>query len=192
MAISAGKKSIVYLWLKWDELFHLMFRLRLVDENRPMFYYRICAYRGPVITLPGGEVIAKGDRVVELHFNNRMLVGMAAASRSSVHLAVQLIRNARDVLPAIADKLSGDPAYHGVKGVYGITMIHRGTEQLGFTQADLPGRWLVWIMGLYLRGLLSGLHSAGKMRLRENPEANVPKVIVMSARELVQRYAAKG
>lgn len=186
---SAKKKSIlVSAWLVWERLFHALFAVKPLDAQNPLFYIRVCRYHGLTIRLPDEEKIESGDRVVELHLNNRMLFQLASNSRSMVQLAVQLIGLTRQLLPKIAETIVQHSDGDSIKGVYGITMIHRGTEQLGFTLADLPRGWFSVITRIYLKLLLYVIHPDGKNRLRGKKNALIPKVVAISSKQLLTQY----
>jgi hypothetical protein len=189
MTISGKKRVLVSMWLMWERLFHALFAVKPVDSDNQLLYYRICRYRGKPIHFKNEERIASGDRVVELHLNNRLLFQMAASSRSIVHLAAQLIHLFKQLLPQIAAKIVHDPDYKGVKGIYGITMIHYGGEQLGFTLKDLPQGWFSLLTRNYLKLLLYVLHPEGKDRMKTKKNALTPKIVAMSTKELLQKYS---
>jgi hypothetical protein len=66
--VSWKKKVIVSKWLEWD-------------ENQPFLNVRIRTYWGKTVQLSDGEKIQRGDRVLELHFNNEVLFNMGIHSR---------------------------------------------------------------------------------------------------------------
>jgi peptidoglycan/xylan/chitin deacetylase (PgdA/CDA1 family) len=182
------KRFLVASWLQWENLFHSLFKLEPVDDENPLLYYRVCKYHGKTIHLSSDEHINSGDRIIELHFNNKMLFKMATDTKSMVQLAVLLIRSVKKLLPKITEKMSINPDYAGIKGIYGITMIHRGTTQLGFRQMDLPTGFNAIMTRFYLRILLYVLHPDGKKRLETKNDLLTPKMIVISTNELMKRY----
>lgn len=190
--MSLKKRAIVSLWFRWDRMIHTVLRVQPVDPGNPLFYYRVCTYHGEAMQLSDGEQLLKGDRIFELHFNNQRLFAMAAGSRSIVHLAVQMIRSVKEILPLINEKLCDESPQQNIKAVYGITMIHRGADQLGFTLKSLPNGWFALATNVYLRMLLRVIHPDGKARTKSKPETLTPKVLAISARELGKRYPAGG
>ncbi|MCS7459600.1 polysaccharide deacetylase family protein [Paenibacillus doosanensis] len=180
----------VALWLKWEAVYHALFALEPVDPDNQLLYYRVCTYHGRSILLPDGEEIRKGDRVIELHFNNEMIFHIAGGTRSMMQLAVQLIRAVQELLPKMAERLMSDAVTRDIKGIYGITMINRGPKQFGFTVTDLPKGLFYIVSKLYLRLLLLVIHPQGKQRLEVKKELLTPKVLAISAKELQRRYSA--
>jgi peptidoglycan-N-acetylglucosamine deacetylase len=184
----AKKKWRVLAWLTWERLFHRWFSVIPIDANNPYMYYRICKYRGKPIALTGDEAIVSGDRMVELHFNNEALLNLLASSRSFVHLAAQLIHHTKHLLPIILEKIEVDPHFHDVKGVFGITMIHQGSQRLGFLVQDIPRGFFSLLTRMYLSVLLSVIHPEGSKRLNTKRVAFVPKLLIMSTKELRSKY----
>lgn len=180
----------VALWLRWEGLYHTVFDLAPVDPDNRLLYYRVCTYQGNSIALPDGEFIRKGDRVVELHFNNEMILRIAAGTRSMMHLAVQLIRAVQELMPKMTEHIVRQSETNEIKGIYGITMIYRGPEQFGFTVSDLPRGLFSFSAKLYLRLLLWVIHPQGKRRLEHKKELLTPKIVAISTKELQKRYSA--
>jgi len=185
------KRTLVALWMAWEWCFVKLFRLKPVDSGNPLFKLRVREYQGKQpILLPDGERISKGDLVAELHLDNYTLFKIGLASRSTVQLATQLIRRTRNLLPEIGRLLTTDPSFENVKGLYGITMIHRGSKQLGFTVIDLPEGLFARVTRTYLRLLLYIVHPNGKERLKEKSDLLEPKIVAISKNELTHRYIA--
>ncbi|WP_051620765.1 polysaccharide deacetylase family protein [Paenibacillus sp. UNC451MF] len=187
--LSWHKRLPLSLWLKWESLYHVFFALEPVDPDNQLLYYRVCTYHGKSIALPDGEEIRKGDRVVELHFNNEMMFHIAMDTRSMVQLAVQLIRAVQQLMPKMTERILNDTLTQDIKGIYGITMINRGPKQLGFTVTDLPRGLFFVVTKLYLRMLLLVVHPEGKKRLEIKKELLTPKILAISTKELQKRYS---
>jgi peptidoglycan/xylan/chitin deacetylase (PgdA/CDA1 family) len=73
---SIWKKAVITLWLLWERTFHVIFRLKTVGEAKDAaFHYRVTTYNGQDIVFAEGGRVVKGDRVAELHFDNKKTVG---------------------------------------------------------------------------------------------------------------------
>jgi peptidoglycan-N-acetylglucosamine deacetylase len=186
--IKPHKRILVWLWFQWENLFHILFRVKPIDPANKLFYSRIKKYHGKAIKLADGEEIKDGDRIIELHFNNRMLFQMLTETGSMVQLAVGMIRSTKHTLPLIARQIEFDSSMGNIKGVYGITMIHRGTKQLGFTVVELPKGIFTNLTKVYLRLLLSVIHPEGKQLIELKGNAFTPKIVALSVKELANRY----
>jgi peptidoglycan/xylan/chitin deacetylase (PgdA/CDA1 family) len=186
--LSFFKRILVSIWLKWESLFHILFHLQPIDPENKLLYGRICIYHGKTLLLQDGEEIRKGDAVMELHFNNEMLFHMNSDSRSMVQLAVQMIHAVRQLLPKLVIRMTTDPLFTDIKGVFAITMIHRGTKQLGFSVLDIQKGVFFSLTRLYLRVLLFIMHPKGMQRLGVKTELLTPKILAISTKELKKRY----
>jgi hypothetical protein len=189
--MSAAKKLLVAIWMSWEWCFERMFHLEPIDRSNPILKLRIRKYRGNhPLTLADGEKIEQGDPIAELHFDNELLFEIGAVSKSPVQLAIQMIRRVELLLPQVRQLLITDPKFKDVKGLYGISMIHRGSVRLGFTVIGLPKGVFSLATGMYLRLLMYAVHPHGKDRLKRKPEQLTPKIIAMSRKELMNRYSA--
>lgn len=186
-----AKRVLIKLWMAWEKFFIKLFHIVPVDPDNTFLQVRVREYTdSKPLTLEDGEVFVKGDRIIELHLNNDTLFELGRTSRNSTHLAIQMIRRTRALLPQITRLIETDPAYRNVKGLYGITLINRGPEQLGFTVFDLPNGPFAYFTKIYLRLLMYVIHPEGKERLKTKTELLVPKIIAISSKELENRYAA--
>ncbi|WP_397357152.1 YkoP family protein, partial [Paenibacillus sp. N3.4] len=127
-----------------------------------------------------------GDLVVELHFNNEKLFQMIAMSNSTVQLAVNIIRDVQQFLPMLTKYLL---LHQEVRGIYGVTMIHRGSAQLGFTVKELPKGMLRILSHVYLRFLMFIFHPQGRKRLMKGHLS--PRIVAISSSEVIRRYPAE-
>lgn len=185
-----SKKLLIKLWLAWDYCFCKLFKVRTVNEQFPLIKLRMRKYTGSeTINLQGGESIVKGDTIAELHFDNRMFVHMSLEYKNSVQLATKIIRQTQKSLPYVLHKIVTDPHSNKIKGLYGVSMIHRGAKHLGFSVYDLPDGLFARMTQKYLKVLLFALHPDGNDRLKLRSEMLVPKTIAMSRKTLEERYA---
>ncbi|MDQ0090065.1 peptidoglycan/xylan/chitin deacetylase (PgdA/CDA1 family) [Paenibacillus anaericanus] len=192
-ALTRTKKFIVSLWLLWERIFHFLFQLKTTNQEDPIFYFRPRYYHGETVTMVGDIPLVSGDRVLELHFDNKKLFQIGTRSRSSIHLAIQMIRGVEKTLPELAQYVIEHPELHDVKALYGVTMINRGPEQLGFTVTDLPNSLFAKSSKIYLKFLMSVIHPSGGARLKQSSSKElVPKLLVMPIELLLERYSDGG
>jgi peptidoglycan/xylan/chitin deacetylase (PgdA/CDA1 family) len=191
MILSLPKQLLIFSWMLWEQLFLKLFRIVAIDLTNPLLKVRVREYTGnQTITLDDGEKISKGDLIAELHLDNRILFQLSTDAASEVQLAIQIIRMMELFMPQINLLLQNDPLWRDVKGLYGISMIHRGSRKLGFSVRDLPKGIFSFSTQLYLKLLLLVLHPQGKKRLQSKPQLLVPKIIAISKKELMNRYYA--
>ncbi|OUS77819.1 polysaccharide deacetylase family protein [Paenibacillus sp. MY03] len=190
---SIVKRFAISLWLMWEQAFHAVFRLKKVGESEiPAFHYRVTKYTGEPVTFANGKGVNKGDDIAEIHFDNKLLSSIAATSKSPLATGLRLIREVENALPALANQLAEDAAAQSIKAVYGVTMIHRGADRLGFEVFQLPEGWFKRSTQVYLRLLMKVLtntkqYKAGRIKAAKT-EMVTPRMLFMPL-ERVQAYA---
>ncbi|KAA8755483.1 polysaccharide deacetylase family protein [Paenibacillus sp. UASWS1643] len=182
------KRIVVALWLGWEKLFHWLYHLRTASPEDPMLHFRLRVYHGARVEMNDGHVILNGDPVIELHFDNQKLFELGVTSRSSMHLAIRMIRTMEQQLPDLARMVVLEPELRSAKAIYGVSMINRGPEKFGFTVQELPPGPFSAASKVYLKLLLSVIHPAGTKRLKQRTEQLVPKMIAMPLDILLERY----
>ncbi|WP_438347051.1 polysaccharide deacetylase family protein [Paenibacillus sp. FA6] len=190
--LSIGKQFVVKLWLMWEVVFHFIFHLKTVTPADPFLHYRLRRYKGETVILDNGSTLEKGAPIVELHFDNQKLFRIGVNSRSTVHLAIQMIRTMEKELPTLAYQLMDNAGLRDAKALYGVSMINRGPEKFGFSIRDLPNGWFAKSTTVYLKVLMSVIHPAGQDRLKKSPAKLVPKMIIMPVDLLFERYSVNG
>ncbi|WEK53136.1 MAG: polysaccharide deacetylase family protein [Candidatus Cohnella colombiensis] len=181
------KKVVVYFWLLYEKLFHLVFRLKPVGD-RGYFNYRIRKYAGPPIDLEGDTTLRSGNYVMELHFDNEKLFELGMNSRSPLQIGIKIVREMQHALPDFARALGPAPNGEKVVALYGVSMIHRGSESLGYQTFDLPRGLFSWMTNIYLRILMRVIHPAGNERVREKGQTLSPRMLIMP-RDILLNWA---
>lgn len=185
--LSFGKRVLVGLWLAWEQVFQVMFQLKTINPADPFMHYRMRKYQGEPVELGDGTLLSKGDKVIELHIDNRQLFELGVHSRSSAQLAIRMIRRMEKGLPMLAEVIAEDVNLAQAKALYGVSMINRGPEKFGFSVHDLPDGIFARSTKFYLKILLSVIHPDGGARLKERSEVLVPKLILMPVSELLKK-----
>lgn len=163
------KRVVVSGWMVWEKLFHVMFRLHPVGDGSFM-HYRIIKYGGEELTLRDGSPIRRGDYVAEVHFDNESMYRMGMQSKSALQVA----------LPDASRRLISVPQGKEIKALYGVSMVNRGAEGLGFDTFPLkPGLFSV-MSNWYLKLLMSIIHPDGKKKIARHGEKMEPRMILMS------------
>ncbi|WP_340022161.1 polysaccharide deacetylase family protein [Paenibacillus sp. FSL K6-1096] len=185
--LSFGKRLLVGLWLGWEKLFQLLFQIKTVTPQEPFLHYRVRKYQGRTVLMDNGESLIKGDKVIELHFDNRQLFELGVNSRSIAQLAIRLIRRMEKDLPLLAERIAGDVELAEAKALYGVSMINRGPEKFGFMVLDLPGGLFASSTKFYLRILMGVLHPSGGARLKVRSDQLVPKMMLLPVSQLLDQ-----
>ncbi|CAI6015409.1 polysaccharide deacetylase family protein [Cohnella sp. JJ-181] len=179
------KRVVVAAWMLWEDIFGWLFRLRPIGDGRS-FHYRIIRYGGPALTLDDGQRIARGDRVMELHFVNKMMLDIGMSSRSEMQIAIRVIQLVKKALPDAARELQSMPGGEDVKALYGVSMINRGSEGLGFETFAMQKGLFAWFTNRYLRLLTAIIHPQGRTRVKAHGERMEPRMLVMPRRKLME------
>lgn len=194
------------LWRRWDQFFDLIYRVYPMTR---MFRLSVVAWRfgdrlveGAAseaaattttsqatsdLQHPGSLYLRNGQPMVELHLQNLALQELVKIA-SPEKMAIRGLREVRDSLRDVAQALVYDERFQAAQGVFGMTMMHRGMDKLGFHLEDVPNtlfnRWigllLTWIMVLY--------HPQGRKRLRYGMAEMHPRLMWMTRSELLARY----
>jgi peptidoglycan-N-acetylglucosamine deacetylase len=171
------KKMITWVWLKYEKLFHIVFRLRPIGDGKS-FNYRIRKYTGHTIELLGAPPLKKGDYVMEMHFDNQMLFDLGMTSKTPVHVGLKIVKEVERALPLFGQEMLTVPGGDKVKALYGISMIHRGADSLGYQMFDLPKGFFSWTTNIYLKILVRVMHPSGNDRVRGDQKMK-PRMLVM-------------
>ncbi|WP_051251176.1 polysaccharide deacetylase family protein [Paenibacillus harenae] len=189
---SLWKRVLISLWLLWEKAFHFAFRLKTVgDAQDAAFHYRVTTYNGDAVELSEGVRVVKGDRIAELHFDNRKLSSIAATSKSPVATGIRMLREVEQALPLLADQLADDADAKDIKAVYGVTMIHRGADRLGFKIHELPEGLFAKSTRVYLRILIRVLTKKQiTAKSSKRRDSISPRMLFMPV-ETIRSYATK-
>ena len=166
-----------------------MIGTKYIDPADPFLKFRVRRYQGKhPIHLDDGETIKRGDPIIELHLNNEELHRLGVSARSTTQLSVQLIRSMQGLMPKLKEMLEKDPDLQRIKGLYGISIIHRGAKRFGYSVIDLPSGLFTALTRIYLKFLLFVVHPQGRERLTTKSELLEPKIIAISRAEVLRRY----
>ncbi|RUS48630.1 polysaccharide deacetylase family protein [Cohnella sp. AR92] len=172
------KKIVVSLFMLWEKLFHLVFRLKPIASGDFM-HYRIIRYNGDELQLQDGGRLKRGDKLLEMHFNNERMFELGMNAKSSVQIAIKIIREVQKALPDVAREIKRIDLAGEIKGTYGISTINRGADGLGFETFALPDGLFSKMTNWYLKLLMSIIHPEGGGRVRKHEEKLEPRIIVM-------------
>lgn len=187
------KRLVVFLWLLWEKLFHYLFHLKSTNSEEPFLHFRVRAYHGETVMMKGTRdnvPLQHGDKVMELHFDNKRLFQIGMSSRNSLQVAIQMIRGVEKTLPELASYIAQHPEFADIKALYGVSMINRGPEKFGFTVTELPKGFFARSTRIYLKFLMSIIHPDGFSRVNNKETAHQlePKMIMMPLDVLFQKY----
>src|SRR5690348_11159267 len=107
--------GVLSIWVWWDHFLEWSWRPRAVRPDG-VFRYRLAHHWGQRVVLDDGAVVARGDRVVELHFDNHGLMRSTRATDWNPWTAMDKMDADLDELARMiaAGKLGSVRALHGV------------------------------------------------------------------------------
>jgi Predicted xylanase/chitin deacetylase len=190
------KRMMIWLWLRWEALFHTVFRTKPIGMPSPSFHYRITEYHGASIDIGSGNRLENKDKIVELHFDNRLLLEIAYRSASPIAAAIRLVRMVEKQLPTVASVIAQDPEAVKAKTLYGVTMIHRGATKLGFGVHELPAGIFASMSKIYLKVLMRVLtptpkHSDADKRSSRHAVELKPHILTYPIPELLKLISSQ-
>lgn len=180
------KRVVVWVWMLWEKLFHVMFHLHPVGDGSFM-HYRIIKYSGPDLVLRDQSRIQRGDLVAEIHFDNETMYRIGMQSKSAIQIALRLIREVKVALPDASRQFTVLHREQPIKAIFGISMVNRGAEALGFDTFSLKPGLFSKMTNWYLKLLMSIIHPDGKTKIRRQREKLEPRMILMS-REMLNLW----
>jgi hypothetical protein len=187
------KKSALCLWGLIDRVIRRLAGIKDIGDGKS-FIWRLALrrYHGPEWRMPDGPPLRAGDYFIELHINNDRLLSLIGENTSTERMAIIAMREVRNSLPELARLIKDDEKYGRAKVLLGITLLHRGSERLGFKVYDLERGVLRTFTGWYEKLLLTLFHPSGKKSLKSYRDELSPKYVVMTRQELMRRYPPVG
>jgi hypothetical protein len=174
----------------WELLFHKAFRLEEIEPGtQHLFYIASRRYMGRPFTVDGVEV-KRGDRVIELHINNDMVENTLRADDNIVRAMVQLIRSARQSMPALVKAIQRDK-YEKSQALYGITFIHRGIERFGMNTREIPDGLSKRLIRWHLKNVLRMLNPEGEHIISDHSHILEPKLVVASKYRMIELFSSE-
>ena len=175
------------IWLGWErlDLWRTARRYGLpYAQPGSITRYAPKTYAGPPLVLRDGALVRPGDRILELHLDNRAILRLATTSRQwPSWIALRLF--AED-LDALARRVR-DGEFEGVAAIRGLTLLTVPARRLGFDVRPLPRTWGPRLLHFYLVGLVAIYHPHGWRGAAYMRQAAWPGEVWMSIDGLLRR-----
>ncbi len=182
---SGRARGFLRFWPFWERVTMLVNRqVAIPGSPHGLLKVQFTRFRGQPMTLPDGTVVRSGDRIAEIHIQNKALPNLA--SRGGVF---ELVRMFARELVALAAWTERADFPRRVTAVYGFTILGRVTTRFGFTVRERPHTLRNRMDRFFLTGLLALYSPDGIDRLRQGTTyGSYPVEVWMSLGELQRRY----
>ncbi|MBT2712512.1 hypothetical protein J7E23_06675 [Pseudomonas sp. ISL-88] len=127
------RSCLLSIWYVLDPLYFFFTRLTLIDKHKSnVFRVRLTRYKGKEVVLSDGTRIKKNDILVKIHLHNVKLLKELQHIESAVRRGFMIYQKVYQSMPHLADYIHQHKRKDEIKGVIGITMLHKGAARLGF------------------------------------------------------------
>ncbi len=148
LADRGGRFRFLSLWQRWEPIAMRLWRVRPVRSGS-LLQFGASPYRGEAASLRDGTLVRKGDRILHLHFDNRLFAGIAGPGLSRPWA---LVEQARKDLDALAEEVASG-RLGNVQAIRGVTVLAPAASRAGFEVRPLPHN-LRWALVRYLSALV--------------------------------------
>ncbi|WP_047984521.1 YkoP family protein [Ornithinibacillus californiensis] len=179
------KSYLLGAWNVFDPVYYSFTRLRYVrdQEQKPtLFRVRLTRYKGRSTILKDGTIIHKNDLLIKIHLHNVKIMNELYAVTSDTKRAVYIYHMVKRAMPVLAEYVRKHPRYGEIKGIIGITTLHKGSTRLGFDNVSIHNA----LYRSYKRLTFTPINYIASSSMHHEPV-----YLFMSKDELVKRYNGK-
>ena len=170
------------VWLWWEG--------QMVPRSRPVregsvVRYQFARHRGRTISLNDGTVVEKGDQLLELHFDNRVLLGIAANPDFDTFATERsALADLRLLAAAMKSGEMGD-----IKAVHAVTPFPAVLRRQRFQVTEVAHSLPNFFIRFYMAGLLALYHPQGWAGLTPDRLRRWPAEAWSGRSSFLQRFA---
>lgn len=184
------KLYVMTLWSILDPIYFICTRLTYLDKKMGskgnIFRIRLTKYKGKKSILTDGTIIQKNDLLIKIHLHNIQLMKSVRNIQSDVRKAIIIHQHVQKSLPELAEYVRQHPDYMDIKGIVGITMLNRGSSNLGFECVKINS--ILYKYFKYITLLPIYWLSVQSLSLR-HLKKHTPCYIFMSKKTLFKKYS---
>ncbi|GGA67288.1 YkoP family protein [Ornithinibacillus halotolerans] len=176
------KSYILGVWNTVDPIYYSLTRLKYVmdeEKNRSLFRVRLTRFKGKSTVLSDGTVIKKNDLLLKIHLHNVKIMNELYAISSDTKRAVYFYHMVKRAMPLLAKYVKEHERFEEIKGVIGITTLHKGSKRLGFDNVNISNTFY----RTYKQFTFTPINY-----LASSSKQHHPIYLFMSKDELVKRY----
>ncbi|MUK89089.1 hypothetical protein GMD78_11960 [Ornithinibacillus sp. L9] len=178
------KSYLLGVWNTIDPIYYTFTRLRYIpdeEQHNTIFRVRLTRYKGSDVVLQDGTIIHKNDILLKIHLHNVRIISDLQPVKSEVKRAVFIYHMVKRSLPRLAHYLQHHPKNEDIKGVIGITTLHRGVNRLGFEVFSIKNNYYRRYKKLTFTPI----------NLMANAKNGEPVYLFMSKKDLISKYTSK-
>lgn len=147
---------------------------------------RLTKYKGRKITLEDGTVIQKNDVLLKIHLHNVKLLKETLKFDSDIRRALISYKIVEESLPSLARYIEVRGYTDRIKGLIGITTLHKGCRKLGFEVYPFRNPYYKW----FKQVAFLPIHLlSGERFIKEIP---TPMYLMRSKEDLMSHYLLPG
>lgn len=168
-----------------DPIYFHFTRLNYVENKlgeKTIIRVRLTKYKGRKVTLSDGTVINKNDLLLKIHLHNVKLLKLIQGYNSDVRKGLAIYKVVLNSLPSLAGYMQTHGYTNQIKGLIGITTLHKGCKNLGFEVYPIQNRFYK----RFKQFALFPIHLLSSNKLvRKMPS---PMYLMMSKDGLLKKY----
>ncbi|AOP16497.1 YkoP family protein [Bacillus sp. GM2] len=131
------RNCFLSIWSVIDPFYYFFSRLTLIDQTKTsIFRVRLTKYKGIDVVLSDGTVIKKNDVLIKIHLHNIKLIKELQNIESAFRRGILIYQKAYFSMPILAEYIKNHHRSDQIKGIIGITTLHKGVERLGFEAVE--------------------------------------------------------
>jgi hypothetical protein len=157
-----------------------------MDEShqRHIFRVRLTRYKGRNVVLSDGTIIQKNDLLIKIHLHNIRLLKDIYHLTSEIKKARYIYEQVGKGLPHLANYIQSHPQSEDIKGIIGITMLHKGSKRLGFETVPIRNKWYCTFKQI----VFLPIHFLASNQLSFQEMIRPPKYLFMSKNKLLKQF----
>ncbi|WP_241558981.1 YkoP family protein [Oceanobacillus halophilus] len=179
------KENFLHIWDLIDPVYYHFSRLEYIENKRgerTIMRVRLTKYKGRDLRLKDGTEIHKNDLLIKIHLHNVKLLKQIHAYDNELRRALVTYKSVQDSMPSIVNYIQLMGYTNKIKGLIGITTLHKGCQKLGFEVYPIRNKYYKWFKQIALLPIY--FLSCKKF----NKEVPVPMYLLMSKDTLYKNY----
>jgi hypothetical protein len=163
-----------------DERYH---RTHQLQAAGPVLYVGRAAYRGPAMRFEDGTLLAVGDTVGMLHFNNARFIEIDAASSTAA--ALSFMRLMLQSMRGLAELARAHPRFSDIQVFHAVSWLPPHGRRIGFVTARFPEGMQRAFLAAYMKLLVWAFASVEQSGIAAKPD---PHYYWLTRGELLRKF----